>query len=188
MAATSTTSPPYGNLQFRVATPDDAVPIQALVQSAYRGESSRQGWTTEADILTDNRIGVDDLIAKIAAPDLEILFITDSAGALVACCELSRRDDLAHLGLFAVDPRRQNGGVGRYVLAYAEDYCHRAWAARAMEIGVTWTRAELLEWYKRRGFRRSGQTKPFPYEDMASHEALRDDLYFVIMEKDLATA
>ncbi|XXG95788.1 hypothetical protein Hte_002059 [Hypoxylon texense] len=177
----------YDGLRFRIATPDDATQIQALVQSAYRG---RQGWTTEADMLTDNRIDVKGVVSKMAAPDTVVLFVADDAtGALVACCELARRSaGLAYLGMFAVDPGRQAGGVGRRVLAHAEEYCRRTWGAKRLEIGVTWPRPELFDWYVRRGFRGTGETRPFPYEELAEGEALRDDLYFDIMEKDLGAA
>ncbi|KAI1777223.1 putative acetyltransferase [Hypoxylon cercidicola] len=173
----------HDGLQFRVATPDDATQIQALVQSAYRG---RQGWTTEADMLTDNRIDAAGVVAKIAAPDTVVLFITDDTGALVACCEVAKRSaDLAYLGMFATDPLRQARGIGRHVLAYVEDYCRRTWRAKRLEISVIGQRRELLEWYVRRGFRQTGEKRPFPYDELAGGEALRDDLYFDIMEKEL---
>ncbi|KAI1769283.1 putative acetyltransferase [Hypoxylon sp. FL1150] len=182
--ADTTTS--HGGLRFRIATPEDAPQLQPLVKSAYR---DRGGWTTEADLLRDDRIDVDGVLNKIATPDTVVLFITSDAGALVACCELAKRSaDLAYLGMFAVDPRRQGGGIGNRILAYAGDYCRRTWGAKRIEISVTWPRPELSRWYSRRGFRETGETRPFPYNELAEGEALRDDLYFVIMEKELAAA
>ncbi|RYP00828.1 hypothetical protein DL766_003256 [Monosporascus sp. MC13-8B] len=181
-----------GNLKFHVATPEDAVRLQPLVRSAYRGEESRKGWTTEADLLTGERIDVAGLMAKIKAPNSVILIATvdeDEYGVPVSCCELCRRsDDLAYFGLFAVDPRRQAGGIGRRVLAYAEDYCRREWGARRLEMQVIWTRRELIEWYVRRGYRVTGETRPFPYGELGNDVALRDDLYFQVLENGLDTA
>lgn len=140
-------------------------------------------------MLADNRIDVEGVVGKMATPDTVVLFVADDTGALVACCELAKRSaDLAYLGMFAVDPRRQAGGIGREVLAHVEAYCRRTWGARRLEIGVTWPRPELFEWYVRRGFRGTGEKRPFPYDELASGEALRDDLYFDIMEKDLGAA
>lgn len=175
------------NLQFRVATPDDAVPLQPFVKSAYRGESSRQGWTTEADLLEGDRIDVPGLKAKITAPDAAILLAADDAGALVACCEVAKSSaDVAYFGMFAVDPLRQGGGLGRKVLAYAEDYCRRTWGVERMEMSVIWTREELISWYVRRGYKKTGGTAPFPYGVVENGKPLRDDLYFEIMVKDLS--
>ncbi|RYP42993.1 hypothetical protein DL770_011914 [Monosporascus sp. CRB-9-2] len=181
-----------GNLKFRVATPEDAARLQPLVRSAYRGEESRKGWTTEADLLTGERIDVAGLTAKITAPDGVVLIATvdeDEYGTPVSCCELCRRiEDLAYFGLFVVDPRRQAGGIGRRVLAHAEDYCLREWGARRLEMQVIWTRRELIEWYVRRGYRVTGETRPFPYSELRNDVALRDDLHFQVLEKGLDAA
>ncbi|KAI1501900.1 putative acetyltransferase [Biscogniauxia marginata] len=176
------------NLQFRIATLDDASRLQALVQSAYRGETSRQGWTTEADLLTDDRINVEGIIAKITKPDSAVLLATDDGGALVSCCEIFKRSaDVAYFGMFAVDPRRQGGGLGRQVLTYTEDYCRRAWGVKKLELGVIWSREELISWYLRRGFRKTGESRPFPYEELVNGTTLQDDLHFEVFEKDLNT-
>ncbi|KAI1399691.1 putative acetyltransferase [Hypoxylon fuscum] len=169
-----------GNLQFRIATPDDAAQLQPLVQSAYRGESSRQGWTTESDLLRGVRIDVDGIITKITQPDGAVLLATsDNDDVLVACCEVVKRSaDVAHFGLFAVAPRRQGGGLGRQVLAYA----------RFSQMSVIWSRTELIEWYVRRGYRRTGEERPFPLKELAEigvAGALRDDLHFEVLEKEL---
>ncbi|RYP73361.1 hypothetical protein DL769_004234 [Monosporascus sp. CRB-8-3] len=192
----NTRTPPLimanGNLKFRVATPQDAARLQPLVRSAYRGEESRKGWTTEADLMTGERIDVAGLTAKITAPDGVVLIATaeqDEYGAPVSCCELCRRgDDLAYFGLFAVDPRCQAGGIGRHVLAYAEDYCRREWGARRLEMQVIGIRRELIEWYVRRGYRVTGETRPFPYGGLGNDVALRYDLDFQVLEKGLDTA
>jgi GNAT superfamily N-acetyltransferase len=175
-------------LHFRVATPDDAPQLQPLVKSAYRGEESKKGWTTEASLLTGERIDAAGIVDKITAPDAAILMATDEAGALVACCEVAKcSDEVAYFGLFAVDPSRQANGVGRKVLAHAEGYCRQVLGVRKLEMQVIWTREELIAWYIRRGYRRTGEKRPFPYGELGIDVALRDDLYFDILEKDLVS-
>ncbi|MCW2528003.1 MAG: acetyltransferase protein [Pseudonocardiales bacterium] len=99
------------NLSFRPARPDDAAQVATLVRSAYRGDESRSGWTTEADLLGDDRIDVAGVAAKIADPRTEVLLGEDDAGRLVSCCEVVDRDDgLAYFGMFASLPRPRPAG------------------------------------------------------------------------------
>ncbi|KAK4187954.1 acyl-CoA N-acyltransferase [Podospora australis] len=175
-------------LTFRVATPADAELVQPLVQSAYRGESSRQGWTTEADLLSGTRIDVKGIIEKITTPGSAVLLAFNSQSELVACCEVLKRDShLSYFGMFAVDPKRQAGGLGRQVLGHAEEYARTVHGVHKMEMSVIWTRNELIDWYVRRGYRKTEVERPFPHKELASigGAALRDDLHFVVLEKDL---
>lgn len=187
------------DLTVRTATPADVDPLLSLISSAYRGEESRKGWTTEADLLTGDRIDSAGLLAKLSDPTGVMLLATatdpdpsasaveSGSGALVACCELRRRDDgIGYFGLFAVEPRRQGGGLGRQILQIAESYARETMGLERLEMQVIFTRAELIAWYMRRGYERTGERRPFPYEQLVSGAAaLRDDLYFEILEKDL---
>lgn len=179
-------------LNFRKATPTDIPALLALVKSAYRGESSRQGWTTEADFIADERIDEAGLLAKINAPGGVVLLGTSAAAPnqLLACCEVLRHpapSDLSYFGLFAVNPTLQNGGIGRQVLAEAERYAREEMGAARMEMTVVWLRKELIDWYVRRGYViMEGEKRPFPYEGLVNGKALRDDLYFLVLRKDLA--
>ncbi|KAF4827891.1 hypothetical protein CGCTS75_v007913 [Colletotrichum tropicale] len=183
-----TVSQPQSPLSFRLATPADIPLLLPLIRSAYRGLSSRKGWTTEADLVADQRIDEAGLQAKITHPDGVVLLVTDGdAGAPLSCCEVLRKADgrTAYFGLFAVDPERQAGGVGRRVLGYAEEFARREWGAGRIEMWVIWVREELISWYERRGYRRTGERREFPYKGLVGGEALRDDLYFVVLEKEL---
>ncbi|KAK5653186.1 hypothetical protein OQA88_9084 [Cercophora sp. LCS_1] len=179
------------SLTFRLATPTDASQLQPLVQSAYRGDSSRAGWTTEADLLGGERIDVDGIISKIARPNAAVIIATDPDGILTACCEVERKGtERAYFGMFAVDPKRQAGGFGRQVLQYAEEWCAREWGTKKMEMSVIWTRAELIAWYERRGYKKTGETRAFPWEELGEQGwALRGkeelDLYFEVLEKEI---
>ncbi|KAJ6443474.1 acetyltransferase protein [Purpureocillium lavendulum] len=173
-------------LVFRPATADDAAAVLALVRSAYRGESSRAGWTTEADLVADERIDADGVLAKINHPSGVVLVAHDADGRLAGCCELLRKDDaLAYFGLFAVYPARQAGGLGRSILANAEQHAKTVWGVARIEMCVIWPRQELIAWYLRRGYRKTDRTLPFPYAHLVNGKALRDDLYFTVLDKEL---
>lgn len=173
-------------LTYRKATPDDVPIVLALVRSAYRGEASRAGWTTEADLIEDQRIDEEGLLKKINEPKGAILLAHDEAGALASCCELLRRDDeLSYFGLFAVDPFRQAGGIGRQVLTEAERYAKETFGVKKMEMSVISLREELISWYVRRGYTKTDDTRPFPYAEIVGGKALRDDLYFNVLVKAL---
>lgn len=175
-------------LRYRIAASSDAEAVLALVRRAYRGESSRAGWTTEADLLDDQRIDLSGVRNKITRPDGFVLLAEDENAALVACCELAaRRGGLGYFGMFAVEPTRQAGGIGRQVLAEAERRARADLAATRMQLGVIAQRTELIAWYERRGYRRTGETWPFPYDELVDGQALRDDLVFVVLRKDLTT-
>ncbi|KAH8649835.1 acetyltransferase [Xylariales sp. PMI_506] len=182
-------------LDFRVATPADAPRLLRLIGSAYRGESSRAGWTTEADLAEGDRIDEAGLLAKINAADAAFLIVLpeadrdDPEAPALSCCEIVWKPEaqVTYFGLFAVDPARQGGGVGRRVLEYAEAYARGRWAARSMEMQVIGFRADIIAWYGRRGYFKSGETREFPFAELAlmNGRALRDDLYFEVLVKKL---
>ncbi|QUC20564.1 uncharacterized protein UV8b_04805 [Ustilaginoidea virens] len=172
-------------LTFRKATVSDARDVQALVKTAYRGSSSG-GWTTEADLVRDDRIDEAGVVDKINRPNGVVLLAHDGLGALAGCCEIeTRADGVGYFGLFAVDPLRQAGGLGSRILARAEAMAREEMGVRTMEMSVIWLRDELIEWYVRRGYGLTDRTAPFPYGSLVNGRALRDDLYFVILQKDL---
>lgn len=172
-------------LSFRDATPADIGAIVALVESAYRGDASRAGWTTEADMLDGQRIDVQGLRDTLANPLARILLALRD-GELAACCELQRQSELGYLGMFSVRPDGQGQGVGKRVLAEAERIVRDEWRCSGMQMTVIDVRGELLAWYQRRGYRRTGMFKPFPYGDERFGIPKRDDLRFEILHKTLS--
>jgi ribosomal protein S18 acetylase RimI-like enzyme len=172
-------------LVFRDATAGDVDALVALVESAYRGDSSRTGWTTEADILDGQRTDAEAVREIVDDPSSRLL-IAERDGALVACCQLEHRGDHAYFGMFAVRPGLQGGGVGRAVMAEAERYVRETWGAAEMRMTVITVREELIAWYERRGYRRTGTTSPFPYGDERFGLPRRDDLEFELLVKELA--
>lgn len=173
-------------IETRTARPDEAAEIAALVKLAYRGDDSRTGWTTEADLLADDRIDAAGVRAKIETPDGVVLTVRDENALLVACCELvSHGNGLAYFGMFAVRPDLQAAGLGRRILEAAERLAVARWAATRMEMTVIGQRRELIEWYERRGYHLTDERRPFPYQHLVNGPALRDDLYFAVLTKDL---
>lgn len=172
------------SLQFRTATPHDVPRIVALVESAYRGDSGRRGWTTESDLLDGQRTDADEVSALVAVPDGAVL-LAEEDGRLVASCHVERRGDAGYFGMFAVDPAQQDHGVGRAMLAHAEAHARACWHCSAMVMSVIVQRTELIAWYGRRGYRPTGEYLPFPYGDARFGLPRRDDLRFEVLRKDL---
>ena len=170
---------------FRVAEPVDGPAIVELVESAYRGDASRSGWTTEADLLGGQRTDLEAVHELIGADDSQIVLLLVD-GELVACCHLAlERADTAYLGLFAVRPDAQGGGLGSAVVAEA-DRRARAWGASRLRMTVISARTDLLAWYHRLGFAPTGATEPFPYGDERFGIPTVPDLEFVVLERPVS--
>jgi len=169
-------------LAFREAAAADIPALVALVTSAYRGDVSRQGWTTEADILDGNRIDPEVLLRDIQRPRSRVL-LAERDGELLACAHVCEEDDAGYFGMFSVRPDLQGGGIGKQLLAEAERLAREDWRLPAMRMTVIDIRDELIAFYERRGYRRTGITKPFPYGDARFGIPRRDDLRFEVLEK-----
>ncbi|QNP62044.1 GNAT family N-acetyltransferase [Streptomyces genisteinicus] len=178
------TSPARGRLTYRDAGPADVPGIVALVESAYRGDSSRTGWTTEADILDGRRTDAEGVAQVISAPGSRLL-VAERDGGIVACCQLEHRGHAAYFGMFAVRPGLQGEGLGGTVIAEAERQAAGAWGVSEMHMTVITVREELIAWYERRGYRRTGTLSPFPYGDERFGIPRRDDLAFELLVKEL---
>ena len=177
---------------YRFATHDDIPALIALVTLAYRGDASRQGWTTEADLLDGQRIDADMLRADLDAPDSLILPASEAGddGRAIGCAHVAivPADDgvrTASFGMFSIRPDLQGSGLGRMLLAEAERVARASLGAARMRMTVIDCRDELIAFYKRRGYVRTGVTNPFPYGNPRYGEPRRDDLRFEILEKDL---
>lgn len=170
--------------RFRDATTDDVPAIVALVTSAYRGDASRAGWTTEADFLDGNRIDADILRQDIVRSRSRVLLV-ERDGALLACAHLAEEDGAGYFGMFSVLPTLQGGGLGKRLLAECERIAREAWHLSVMRMTVIDIRDELIAFYERRGYRRTGVYKPFPHGDARFGIARRDDLRFEVLEKFL---
>ena len=176
---------------FRTATAADTAAVVALVESAYRGDASRVGWTTEADFLDGRRTGADDIEAILARPQSQLLLAerpssNGQATELLACAHVAVEDGAGYFGMFSVNPSLQGSGIGKAVLAEAERIAREQWQCPSMRMTVIDIRDELIAFYERRGYRRTGIKKPFPYGDARFGLPKRDDLRFEVLEKPLA--
>ncbi|MCO5054272.1 GNAT family N-acetyltransferase [Thermomonas sp.] len=171
---------------LRSATLADVPALVALVTRCYRGEASRAGWTTEADLLDGERIDPDVLRADIARPHSRVL-IAERGATTVACAHVCRDGDAGYFGMFAVAPELQRSGLGSTLLAECEHIVAGQWRLPALRMTVIEQRPELIDWYRRRGYRTTGEIKPFPYGDPRFGLPKRDDLRFVVLEKSLPT-
>jgi ribosomal protein S18 acetylase RimI-like enzyme len=170
----------------RDATPDDVAAVVALVESAYRGESSRAGWTTEADLLDGQRTDPEAVAAIITSDASKMLVVVDGDDRLLGCCQLERHEGAAcYFGMFAVSPAAQGRGIGNGLLAVAERMARDEWRARSMQMTVIAQRHDLIAWYERRGYLANGESRPFPYGDERFGLPRRDDLRFDVLVKHL---
>lgn len=171
-------------LTFRAATAGDIAGLHPLIESAYRGQVARRGWTHEADLLEGQRTDAAELSALVADP-ARVLLMAEQEGGLVGCVQVADLGHgLAYLGMLTVDPERQAGGLGRELLEAAEALARDRFGAGAMEMTVIAQRGELIAWYERRGYARTGETRPFPMND-PRFGLPREPLSFVVLRKRL---
>lgn len=171
-------------LDFRKAGETDIEDIVALVEGSYRGDSSRTGWTTEADLLDGMRID-----AQRVREDLErdgsLVLLGERDGHTLACANICIENGAGYFGMFSVVPDLQGGGIGKQMLAEAERIARDDWQLPVMRMTVIDIRDELIAFYERRGYHRTGIHKPFPYGDDRFGIPKRNDLRFEVLEKDL---
>lgn len=174
------------DLHYRVAAPADAPAIVELVNSAYRGDSSRAGWTTEADLLGGQRTDLDMVLELMQAPASRILLCEGGDGLLGSTHLVDKCDGQAYLGMFAVRPTLQGQGIGKAFLAAAEAFVREHFAAEALSMTVIRQRHELIAFYERRGYQRTGATEDFPRGERFGLPKVAD-LQLVVLSKSLTT-
>jgi ribosomal protein S18 acetylase RimI-like enzyme len=168
------------------AAPAELPAVAELVNSAYRGDVSRQGWTTEADYIEGQRTDAQSLAADLAAkPRAKLLVFREAPDADLlgtVWLEPVEKGEAWYLGMLTVRPDLQARQLGRTLLEAAEAAA-AAEGARRVRMTVISIRDTLIAWYQRRGYALIGETRPFPYGDPRIGRPLRDDLSFVVLEK-----
>jgi ribosomal protein S18 acetylase RimI-like enzyme len=154
----------YPPLSFRKAASSDAETLDALVNSAYRGESSKKGWTTEADLLDGTRTNKADIESMIARKESMILLCVKGA-EIIGCAHLELSGAECQLGMLVVKPGLQSRGIGKQLMQAAETTASESWDIRTVTMSVISVRHELIAFYERRGYRRTGRKKPFVTDD-----------------------
>ena len=169
---------------IRPAQLSDIPQLEKLVNSAYRGDSSRKGWTTEADLLDGIRTSTESLSELLQQPDsLVLLFEQDNQ--LIGCVSLQKQRHQLYLGMLTVAPDLQAKGIGKQLL-FASEKTARDWNCSAITMTVISVREELIAWYRRHGYTPTGERKPFP--DDPKFGIMKQPLEFIVLEKKLAYA
>ncbi|MBY8821181.1 GNAT family N-acetyltransferase [Sphingomonas colocasiae] len=163
---------------IRAATPADLETLHPVIERAYRGGGERPGWTHEAELLEGQRTDITTLRAILDMPDTQLLVAEDN-GAIAGCVQITDRgDERCYLGLLCVDPRLQATGLGRRLLAEAEERAQARFGSLVVEMTVIEARAELIAYYERRGYRATGERRDFPI-------SLTPPLFMTVLEKPL---
>ena len=177
----------FAPLTFRAAEAADIPAVTALINSAYRGQSSAVGWTTEANILQGQRIDEAGLARVMAEPNTLVLLCFQGE-TLIGSVQLQKlAKGVGYLGMFVVRPGLQGRGLGRRFMQVAEATARRLWGVTRMSMTVINMRSELIAYYERCGYVATGERLPFPFEDGLS-TALVDGIELTVMEKELALA
>lgn len=164
------------------ATTADAIELSALINSAYRGESSKKGWTTEADLLDGSRTSEAELHTIITSPDHYMLKFTRNQ-KIIGSVLLIAKKEVLYLGMLTVSPELQNGGLGKQLLKAAEEKAQHL-HLNTIQMTVIGLRKELLAWYIRNGYEDTGKTEPFPLSN--KDKALTaESLDFIVLEKKI---
>lgn len=169
------------SMRVRPAVEQDIRQVVALINRAYRGESSRAGWTTEADLLSGYRIDEAGLRMILNDPDSLFLLAVD-AGKIVASIHGRLESDGVHFGFFAVEPLLQGNGIGKKLLDAAESAVRERWGVTRMWMEVITLRRELIAFYGRHGYEDTGRTVPFPVSPL--WETRGPELELAVLKKE----
>jgi GNAT superfamily N-acetyltransferase len=172
-------------------TPADYAAVIDLVNAAYRGQGGQNGWTHEIGLVDGPRVTPDRFQGTLTGEGEPIIYLLREGTELRACVHLENSrgrasEPACHISMLAVRPGLQDQGLGRLMLDYAEAQ-GRARGARLARMTVVSVRESLIAWYERRGYRRTGETQPFPYDDPLFGTPQRPDLEFVVLERRLQT-
>ncbi|MEO8240195.1 MAG: GNAT family N-acetyltransferase [Flavobacterium sp.] len=164
------------------ATLADIPALNLLINSAYRGESSKKGWTTEADILEGKRTTEEELTQTIQDPKNTILKFTEN-DKIIGSVLLIEKEHQLYLGMLTVSPELQNSGIGKKMLAEAENHA-KSLGLSSIIMTVISVREELIAWYKRHDYVDTGEREAFP-ESHIHVTVSEEPLEFIFLEKKI---
>ena len=170
------------NLNFSIASDADIPDLEKLVNSAYRGDVSKKGWTTEAHLLDGIRTDEENLREMMGWSDAQFLKCTTSADELVGCVFLKKMEEKMYLGMLTVSPFQQANGIGKQLLNAAEKHALNHGCER-IEMTVITDRTDLISWYERHGYVCTNETRPFPKDPR--YGIPKKPLSFVVLTKQL---
>jgi ribosomal protein S18 acetylase RimI-like enzyme len=164
------------------ATATDIPTLVPLVNAAYRGEDGQQGWTTESHLIKGARTNAEGITELLQAPHSVILKCLEKDGSLAGCVHLEQQDEKLYLGLLSVWPQLQGRGIGKHLLAAAADHAKNNNCAH-IRITVISARPELIAWYERHGYRRTGEIQPFHHGEKFGIQ--KQPLELAVLEKSV---
>lgn len=174
----------FSDNNISIATIADIPAVIGLLNSAYRGEDSKQGWTTEAHLIAGETRTDENSVKEVIEKEGSVLLkYTNEQQQAIGCVNLQQHGNKVYLGMFAVSPQLQGGGIGKKLLHAAEEYTKSVGAA-AIYMTVISVRTELVDWYKRHGYVDTGEKKSFE-EDSVSGKHLQQ-LEFIVLEKQVS--
>lgn len=144
---------------LRQAVASDVAEIAALVNKAYRPTVDRRGWTHEADLVSGQRVSVAQVLSILSEGSTILLLCQPE---IVACVQVQAVDSVAYIGMLATDPSSQAQGLGKRMLAHAEDFATEFCHAQCYQMSVLCQRHELIAFYERRGYVRTGDIVDYP--------------------------
>jgi ribosomal protein S18 acetylase RimI-like enzyme len=166
-----------------IAKEKDINGLVTLMDSAYRGEFSKKGWTSEADLFIGNKRTDEATITKLfKKPGAVFLKFVDEEGRILGCVFLQKKVSRLYLGMFSVSPSAQGKGIGKRLLAAADEYANEI-DCTSIYMTVITVRKELIAWYEKHGYRKTGETLPFPVDDRFGIP--RQPLEMLVLEKQL---
>lgn len=169
-------------MNFREAQINDVSHLVELVNGAYRGENSKVGWTTEADLLGGIRADNEGIIELLTTPNSKII-VCDKNEQIQGCVNIAKKGKILYLGMLTVKPDLQNMGIGKGMLSYVESYAAKN-DFDEIEMTVISKRSELIAWYERKGYRSTGERRPFPMND-PRFGIPKTELEFVVLSKKI---
>ena len=170
------------DLKIEPFNENDIAELVVLINSAYRGESSKKGWTTEADLLGGIRTDQQSVLDLVNTPGGIILTVKDEGNFIVGCVYLQKQGERLYLGMLTVKPTMQSRGIGQQLLFAAEKHATEV-NCSSIIMTVIDVRLELIEWYNRKGYQGTGETRPFPTDP--SFGIPKQSLQFIVLEKKL---
>jgi ribosomal protein S18 acetylase RimI-like enzyme len=172
----------FTNPHISYATASDIPVIVTLLNSSYRGDASRKGWTTEADLIAGEvRTDEQNLTGVMNEPG-SVMLKYEEGDQLLACVNLKKHGDRIYLGMFSVAPELQGAGIGGQILKAAEEHAARE-GCGSIYMYVISVRTELIDWYKRKGYKETGERVPFQEDGLTGRHL--QPLEFLVLEKEL---
>jgi ribosomal protein S18 acetylase RimI-like enzyme len=173
----------FSNNNIRYATLQDVTELESLLNSAYRGETAKQGWTHEANLIAGEvRVNEEMVLMNITTENSLVLKYVDDENKIIGCVNLQKLENKIYLGMFSVSPLLQGAGIGKQLLIAADEYA-RHLNSDCIYMTVISKRTELIDWYKRNGYVDTGKREPFN-EDAITGKHLQQ-LEFMTLEKQL---